>query len=96
MSESRTGHEPCLEVRHLSLGFKRGEVTCEALRDLSLTLAKGECLALVGESGSGKSVLLKALLRLLPAHARFKSGEILFQGRELTALGERDLGGPEA
>lgn len=92
MSESRTGHEPCLEVRHLSLGFKRGEVTCEALRDLSLTLAKGECLALVGESGSGKSVLLKALLRLLPAHARFKSGEILFQGRELSALSERDLG----
>ena len=91
MSDSRTGHDPCLEVRHLSLGFKRGEVICEALRNLSLTLAKGECLALVGESGSGKSVLLKALLRLLPSHARFKSGEILFQGRELTALGERDL-----
>ena len=84
-------YEPFLKVERLSLSFERPGSAIEALREVSLSVREGECLALVGESGSGKSVLLKALLKLLPSHARLTSGSVLLRGRELTCLSERDL-----
>lgn len=83
--------QPYLEVEGLGLCFERPDGAIEALREVSLSVQRGECLTLVGESGSGKSVLLKALLRLLPSHARLTSGSVRLQGRELTGLSERDL-----
>ncbi len=53
---------PLIELRHASVRF--GEVT--ALRDLTLTLHRGERLALVGANGSGKTTLLRLLHGLLP------------------------------
>jgi peptide/nickel transport system ATP-binding protein len=58
-------------------GKGAGGVALVAVRDLSVSIAKGEVLGLVGESGSGKSVTSLALMRLLPAQARV-SGQVFF------------------
>ncbi len=58
-----------------------------ALKDVSLTLARGQSLAVVGESGSGKSTLARTLLRLETAD----SGSALWKGRDLISMNARDL-----
>ncbi len=59
---------PLLEIRHLGVTFagRGGAGPVEAVKDLSLSLDRGEILALVGESGSGKSVTALSVLQLLP------------------------------
>jgi oligopeptide/dipeptide ABC transporter ATP-binding protein len=69
-------------------GFMRGSKSkVHAVDGVSFTLAEGETLALVGESGCGKSTTGRLALRLLEA----TSGRVLFQGRELGGLDEREL-----
>lgn len=58
-----------------------------ALKDVSLTLARGQSLAVVGESGSGKSTLARTILRLEQAD----SGEALWKGRDLIRMNGREL-----
>jgi peptide/nickel transport system ATP-binding protein len=56
----------------------------EAVRDVSIELARNEILCVVGESGSGKSMLARSVLGLLQApHVRVASGRILYQGEDL-------------
>ncbi|MFE3024998.1 ABC transporter ATP-binding protein [Nocardia tengchongensis] len=57
----------------------------QVLRDVSLTIQRGEALGLVGESGAGKSMTLRTLARLLPDRAR-TTGSIRFDGQDLLAL----------
>jgi peptide/nickel transport system ATP-binding protein len=61
------------------------------LRDVSLTLNRGEVRGLVGESGAGKSTIAKALLGILPRTVRVTSGTIHFEGRDLLRLPASDL-----
>ncbi|HEX4855306.1 MAG TPA: dipeptide ABC transporter ATP-binding protein [Limnobacter sp.] len=61
------------------------------LNKLDMTLLPGRTVALVGESGSGKTTAARALLGLLPGHARI-DGDVLMDGRSLRLLPER---GPE-
>ena len=77
---------PLLSVRNLTVRI--GPAT--PVDEVSFDIGTGEVLGLVGESGSGKSLTLRAIMRLLPpaAHA---SGQILWQGRDLTALPEPEL-----
>ena len=67
---------PLAELREVSRSFTLGGVT--AIDRLSLTVARGEWLAVVGPSGSGKSTLLHMLSGL----DRPSSGHVLFDGRE--------------
>ena len=68
-----------LRIENLSVDFVTEGQTTHAVRDISLTVRRGEILALVGESGSGKSVTSLSILRLLPMPpARYSSGRILF------------------
>ncbi|MFG1431049.1 ABC transporter ATP-binding protein [Xanthobacter sp. V2C-8] len=85
---------PLLSVRDLSVAFRREGAEALAVKRVSFDIARGETLALVGESGSGKSVTALSILKLLnyPA-ARHPSGEILFEGRDLLAIPERELRG---
>ena len=80
-----------LEVRHLQTHFStpRGEV--RAVDDVSFVLRQGETLSLVGESGCGKSVTALSVLRLVAPPGRIAGGEILFEGRNLLALSEREM-----
>ena len=73
------------EVRHLSFRYAPGEP--EVLRDLTLTLPQGRCLALVGKSGAGKSTLVHILLR----YWEYQQGSILFGGHELRTYRREDL-----
>jgi oligopeptide/dipeptide ABC transporter ATP-binding protein len=84
--------ETALEIRGLRTEFRVGGRWYPAVRDLSLSVAKNETLAIVGESGSGKSVTALSILRLLPqAGARIGAGEIQFNGRDLVQLSEREM-----
>jgi peptide/nickel transport system ATP-binding protein len=83
---------PALDIRNLRTEFRVGGGWYPAVRDLSLSLAPNETLAIVGESGSGKSVTALSILRLLPkAGARIGAGEVLFDGRDLAELSEREM-----
>ncbi len=68
---------------------RRGVV--RAVDDVSLTVRRGEAVALVGESGCGKTMTALSLLRLLPRPGRVVSGEVVFEGRDLVPLRSRDL-----
>ena len=72
---------PALEVR--GLGHRYGEF--EALRDLSLTIAAGECVALIGHNGSGKTTAVRMIAGLLEASA----GEIRVAGAAVGDEGAR-------
>jgi peptide/nickel transport system ATP-binding protein/oligopeptide transport system ATP-binding protein len=62
--------------------FVRRQRTIKALNNVSLSIKKGETLAIVGESGSGKSTLARCLLQLLS----LDQGELFFKGKNLTTL----------
>lgn len=84
--------ETVLDIRGLRTEFRIGGRWYPAVRDLSLSVAKNETLAIVGESGSGKSVTALSILRLLPqAGTRIGAGEIRFGGQDLVQLSEREM-----
>ncbi len=77
-----------LEVTDLSVSFGHGPSQVDAVRQVSLTVEKGETVALVGESGSGKSVTALSLMQLLPyPFAHHPSGSILYRGEQLVGAG---------
>jgi peptide/nickel transport system ATP-binding protein len=61
------------------------------LRGISLDIARGEIVGLVGQSGSGKSTLAMAILGLLGRQRAIVEGHIIFQGKNLLAMREREL-----
>ena len=80
-------------VKHFpirSKGLIRRQIgAVQAVSDVSFDLAEGETLGLVGESGCGKSTTARVVLNLIPA----TSGEVLYRGRNLTALSRSDMRG---
>ncbi|MDU0290912.1 ABC transporter ATP-binding protein [Saccharothrix longispora] len=67
-----------LEVRGLNVDYGLGDEAVRAVRDVDLTLHRGEVLGLAGESGSGKSTLAYGLTRLLPPPGVISGGEVLY------------------
>ena len=82
---------PVLEIRDLEILVDGEEGTRQAVRGLSLAIARGETFALVGESGSGKSVTALSLLRLLPPALGIARGAALLAGTDLHRLPEGRL-----
>ena len=83
---------PLLDIRNLAIHFHTEGGVVEAVKGISLTLEKGETLAIIGESGSGKSVTGLALTRLLPEPpAKYVSGEIFFDGRDVLKMKPDEL-----
>ena len=83
--------ERLLEVKDLRTSFatKFGDV--QSVRGVSFHLDKGEALGIVGESGCGKSVTMMTLMRLLADNGKIVSGEILFNGKNLTEISEKEM-----
>ncbi|HWH64073.1 MAG TPA: ABC transporter ATP-binding protein [Ginsengibacter sp.] len=70
---------PVIQINNLSVDFVTDSAIFSAVKNISLTINKGETVAIVGESGSGKTVTSLSILQLLPSPpAEYKSGEILF------------------
>ncbi|KTT53998.1 ABC transporter ATP-binding protein [Pseudomonas oryzihabitans] len=82
---------PVLEICDLEILVDGEEGTRQAVRGLSLAIARGETFALVGESGSGKSVTALSLLRLLPPSLGIARGAALLAGTDLHRLPEGRL-----
>ncbi|MFF5294525.1 ABC transporter ATP-binding protein [Paractinoplanes globisporus] len=88
--------EPVLEIRNLNVDYGLGDRAVQAVRDVSLTLHKGEVLGLAGESGSGKSTLAYGMTRLLAPPGAITGGEVIYhpeQGSpyDVLALSDRAL-----
>ena len=77
-----------LTVRDLSVSFAGG---VQAVSGVSFSLRPGESFALVGESGCGKSTTARALMRLIRSPGRITGGEVLYGGRDLLKLPEKEM-----
>jgi len=83
---------PVLKVDGLRTEFRIGGVWRAAVDGISLTLERGETLALVGESGCGKSMTALSIMGLVPRPAgRIGGGEIRLDGEQITGLPEHRL-----
>jgi phospholipid/cholesterol/gamma-HCH transport system ATP-binding protein len=75
--------KPLIETQALTVRFGRQTV----LRDINLSVPRGQTVVVIGESGCGKTVLLKSIIGLV----RPTSGEVRFDGKNLASLGEKEL-----
>ena len=82
---------PALDVRGLSTHFTSRAGVVRAVDDVSFSVGRGRVMGLVGESGSGKSVTGFSLLGLVDPPGRIVSGQIMFDGRDIAGLGEREM-----
>lgn len=69
-----------LKVKSLTVAYAGEE---DVVKNIELDIKHKEIIAIVGESGSGKTTLINAILNNLPATVNIKSGEIVFNGRDL-------------
>lgn len=85
------GVTPVLECRDLSISYftRAGEIP--AVIDFNLKLMPGEAHGIVGESGCGKSTVALAIMQYLGTNGRIAGGQILFEGRDMTTMGEEEL-----
>jgi oligopeptide transport system ATP-binding protein len=81
---------PLLDIDDLSVGFAQGGETLEAVQQVSLNVAGGECVGIVGESGSGKTQVFMAAMGLLAQNAA-ASGQVRFEGCNVLNLGRDAL-----
>lgn len=83
--------KPLLEARNLTTMLRGRAGVVTAVDNVSLSVFEGRTLALVGESGSGKSITCLSMLGLLPSSGKLVAGEVLFKGRDLAKLSQREL-----
>ena len=79
--------EKLLEVKHLKKYFDTPRGKLHAVDDVSFSIEKGKTLGVVGESGCGKSTTGRCILRLIEP----TSGEVIFNGQDITKLHPRDM-----
>ena len=83
--------ETLLKINNLNLEFEINDKFYRAIKDLSFELKKGTIHAVIGESGSGKTMSVMSIIKLLPKNAKITSGEILFEGKNLLELKEKEM-----
>ena len=83
--------ETVLELKNYSVSFDTPDGKVQAVRNVDLTVKKGEILCIVGESGCGKTVMCRSVMKLLPPNAHVKSGEISLCGENITAYKRKKM-----
>ncbi len=81
---------PLLEMRDVGVTYRARGREIPAVRDVNLTVSRGEIVGLAGESGCGKSTLASTILRLQPASAQV-TGQVLFEGEDVLTMRWGDL-----
>jgi oligopeptide/dipeptide ABC transporter ATP-binding protein len=76
---------PALSIENLQITYSLAGSTLAAVRDVSLTVPRRECVGIVGESGSGKTQAFMSVMGLLPKNAR-ASGSVRFDGEEILGM----------
>jgi peptide/nickel transport system ATP-binding protein len=82
---------PIIEIKNLQVSYRTREGKLPALRDLDITINRGESYGIVGESGCGKSTLALAIIRYLDRNGVVDGGEIRFNGEDLLRKSEREM-----
>ncbi|MCA1968862.1 MAG: ATP-binding cassette domain-containing protein, partial [Rhizobium sp.] len=72
-----------LKIDHIDKNFERAGTTTEVLKDVTLTIGKGEFVSIIGHSGCGKSTLLNLIAGL----TKVSSGAVLLENVEVNAPG---------
>ncbi|OLS35421.1 ABC transporter ATP-binding protein [Bacillus sp. MRMR6] len=80
-----------LDIKGLSTVFNTELGVFPAIKDVNLSLRKGETLCVVGESGSGKTITSMSLMQLLPPSGKIASGEIIFRDVDLVKLTRKEI-----
>ena len=80
-----------LEINNLSVDYVSPHGIARAVNNVSLSIAPGETLGIAGESGCGKSTLAFAIARLHKSPALISEGEILYDGRDVLKMSEKEL-----
>jgi len=83
--------EQLLDVRDLRVSFRTEDGLVRAVDGVSFTLQAGQVLGIVGESGSGKSVSMMALMRLIRDPNAVLEGEVIYKGRDLMKISQREM-----
>ena len=76
-----------IEIKNLSKSFIDKDTKVEALRDINLTVEKGDIFGIIGMSGAGKSTLIRCINYL----EKPTSGQVIIEGKELGQLNEKEL-----
>jgi len=82
---------PVLEIKNFDVDYGVGENAVPAVRDVNLTLHRGEVLGLAGESGSGKSTLAYGITRLLAPPGVIGRGQVIYHGPDAGSTGPVDV-----
>ncbi len=80
-----------LEIKNFSLGLEIDRKTYSVLKDINFSCCKVKIQEIVGESGCGKTMSMMSMLRLLTKNSKFLGGKILFEGKNILELDERDM-----
>jgi len=80
-----------LEINNLCVDYVSPNGIARAVNKVSLSIAPGETLGIAGESGCGKSTLAFAITRLHKAPALISEGEIIYKGRDILKMSDREL-----
>ena len=83
--------EIILDVKNLHTYFPTEKGLVKAVNGVDFSIKKGKTLGIVGESGSGKSVTAMSILRLLEDPGEIYDGEIIYDGKDLTKVSEREM-----
>ena len=83
--------EPLLSVENLTMVFENRHQTFPAVDNLSFSVKSGQTLGIVGESGSGKTMASLSVMKLLPNQGRVSGGKVMFEGRDLVPLPEKEI-----
>ena len=87
----RDAVQPILTLDGLTVEARGRQGVSRILHDVSFTVAPGEAMGLVGESGCGKSTVALAIMRYLGRGLAVANGRILFEGRDVAAMGAAEL-----